>query len=140
MAALMVDLMRANDAPASQYERLGLPADGPVTDEHLLVGVQRAMSVQNIAPLPKPEDFAGGGVALMTPVRALLADPAIGAVLHRHLPILGDTEVLQMIGDAGLLDIAAVARGAVSVDKLHAIANELAALTTEAKTPTSSRQ
>ncbi|WP_328541962.1 sulfatase [Streptomyces sp. NBC_00371] len=42
MASLMVDLMRANDAPPSQYERLGLPAEGPVTDDHLLVRSQRA--------------------------------------------------------------------------------------------------
>ncbi|MFD6354247.1 sulfatase [Nocardia tengchongensis] len=140
LAGLMVELMRENDAPASQFERLGLPVTGPVTEAHLLVAAQRAMSLSNIEPLPKPEDFAGGGAVLLAPVREMLADPVAGAVLHRHLPILGDTEVLQMIGDAGLLDIAAVARGAVPVDKLHAIANELSALPAGIKIPTSTPQ
>ena len=37
MANLLVDLMRANDAPASQFERMGLPVQGPIEDSHLLV-------------------------------------------------------------------------------------------------------
>ncbi|MFI5694150.1 sulfatase [Kribbella sp. NPDC051586] len=45
---LMLELMRANDAPPEQYERLGLPAEGPALTEHLLIGhqweqVQRAL-------------------------------------------------------------------------------------------------
>ncbi|MEV6220478.1 sulfatase [Nocardia fluminea] len=137
MAGLMVDLMRENDAPASQFERLGLPVTGPVTEKHLLVGAQRALAVENAEPLPKPEDFAGGGAALRIPVREMFADPVAGAILRRHLPILGDAEVLQMVGDAALLDIAAAARGAVPVDKLHAIAAEMAALATAVRSPAS---
>ena len=37
MAGLLVDLMRDSEAPPSQFERLGLPAEGPVGREHLLV-------------------------------------------------------------------------------------------------------
>ncbi|NSW53096.1 MAG: sulfatase [Anaerolineae bacterium] len=40
MAQLLVDLMRANDAPIDQYERLGLPVESPVTDHHLLARAQ----------------------------------------------------------------------------------------------------
>jgi arylsulfatase A-like enzyme len=36
MARLLVERMRENDAPATQFERLGLPADGQVTTDHLL--------------------------------------------------------------------------------------------------------
>lgn len=139
MAGLMVELMRENDAPASQFERLGLPVTGPVTETHLLVGAQRALAVENAEPLPKPEDFPGGGAALRIPVREMLADPVSGAILRRHLPILGDAEVLQMVGDAALLDIAAAARGAVPVDKLHAIAAEMAALAPAVRSPASTR-
>ncbi|MGX1560972.1 hypothetical protein [Streptomyces sp. NPDC055506] len=60
MAILLVDLMRASDAPPSQYERLGLPDDGPVTDTHLLVREQRHQAEQAAEPLPRPEDFPAG--------------------------------------------------------------------------------
>jgi arylsulfatase A-like enzyme len=34
---MMVDLMKENDAPAEQFERLGLPRDGAVNNEHLVL-------------------------------------------------------------------------------------------------------
>src|SRR5690606_13014259 len=37
MAELLVAAMRANDAPPEQFERLGLPAEGPIGSEHLLI-------------------------------------------------------------------------------------------------------
>ncbi|RQX14815.1 sulfatase, partial [Micromonospora ureilytica] len=37
MLGLLVELMRANDAPPSQFERLGLPEKGPVGTEHLQI-------------------------------------------------------------------------------------------------------
>ena len=40
MAQLMVNLMRQNDAPRDQYERLGLPLEGEVKQEHLLAREQ----------------------------------------------------------------------------------------------------
>lgn len=40
MIRLMADLMRLNDAPLEQYQRLGLPADGIVREEHLLLAKQ----------------------------------------------------------------------------------------------------
>jgi arylsulfatase A-like enzyme len=35
MIGILVDLMRENDAPPDQFERLGLPLDGEVREEHL---------------------------------------------------------------------------------------------------------
>jgi hypothetical protein len=40
MIDLMVGLMRRNDAPASQFERLGLPYEGPVGPDHARTAVQ----------------------------------------------------------------------------------------------------
>jgi hypothetical protein len=37
MIEMMVDLMKENDAPPEQFERLGLPKDGPVKGEHLVL-------------------------------------------------------------------------------------------------------
>jgi len=41
MATLMVELMRANDAPREQFERVGLPVEGAVGPEHLLLARTR---------------------------------------------------------------------------------------------------
>ena len=48
MAQLLVDLMRQNDAPPEQYQRLGLPAEGKVETKHLLAREQyeEALSVR----------------------------------------------------------------------------------------------
>ena len=35
MIKLLIELMNKNDAPFEQYERLGIPIDGDVTNEHL---------------------------------------------------------------------------------------------------------
>ncbi len=40
MIELMVALLRDNDAPLEQYERLGLPLDGVVQEQHLLLKAQ----------------------------------------------------------------------------------------------------
>lgn len=45
MLDLLLAKMRANDAPEDQYERLGLPKDGDVTDEHL--ALEREIEVED---------------------------------------------------------------------------------------------
>ncbi|TCC22908.1 sulfatase-like hydrolase/transferase [Kribbella speibonae] len=70
LAGLMVDLMRANDAPPEQYERLGLPATGPVLSEHLLVKAQWEQAQRALQPAARRADLE-----LDSPVRTLsLAD------------------------------------------------------------------
>ncbi|SED91608.1 sulfatase [Ruania alba] len=48
LADAMVELMRANHAPRSQFERLGLPFTGPVTGEHLLAQRQQRLVAASI--------------------------------------------------------------------------------------------
>jgi hypothetical protein len=50
MAGLLVALMRSNDAPAEQFTRLGLPAEGPVLPEHLLVKRQWQQAQRALQP------------------------------------------------------------------------------------------
>ncbi|TCC44306.1 sulfatase [Kribbella capetownensis] len=50
LATLMVELMRANDAPEDQYVRLGLPVEGPVTSAHLLVRRQCDQAQRALQP------------------------------------------------------------------------------------------
>ncbi|MEV4430595.1 sulfatase [Streptomyces sp. NPDC049602] len=128
MASLLVGLLRESDAPPSQYERLGLPADGPVTEKHLLVRAQREQAERAVEPLPRLEEFPVGQVSVRTPMRTLMSDPVTSVVLRRHLPGLFDSELLQLLGPMPLIDVAAVAAGAMPRDALMAVAEELAAL------------
>ncbi|MFD0514356.1 hypothetical protein ACFQ0Q_36650 [Streptomyces aureus] len=128
MASLMVDLMRANDAPPSQYERLGLPAEGPVTDDHLLVRSQRAQAALAAEPLPRPEDYPQGRFSLRTPVQALVCDPFGIEILRTHLPGVADSELLQTVGATPLIDLAAMAGAMIPTDALRRVAEELAKL------------
>jgi hypothetical protein len=57
MAALMVELMRRNDAPAEQFVRLGLPAEGPVRPEHLLVKRQWQQAQRALQPAVRRDEL-----------------------------------------------------------------------------------
>ncbi|GFJ87263.1 hypothetical protein [Phytohabitans rumicis] len=63
MIGLLVELMRANDAPPSQYERLGLPYTGPVAAEHLQIRRQWAQVEQCQARIV-PGDYPAARSAL----------------------------------------------------------------------------
>ncbi|MFG2725688.1 sulfatase [Streptomyces canus] len=128
MASLLVELMRANDAPPSQFERLGLPAEGPVAAAHLLARAQHEQAALAAQPLPPLEDFPEGRLSLRTPMRTLIDDPAAGEVLRRHLPGLLDSEILQVLKSARLIDVAGLAGGQVPTTALRAVAEELAAI------------
>ncbi|MET9490771.1 sulfatase [Nocardia sp. NPDC006630] len=136
MAGLLVALMRDTDAPHSQFERLGLPTTGPVTTEHLLVRAQREIAEQSAAPAPRPEDFPSGPLSVQTPIQELLAHRAAGEVLRRHIPAFADSEILQALTGASLLDVASVARGLLTAEKLRAIATDLADITRTAPSST----
>ncbi|MFJ8869516.1 sulfatase-like hydrolase/transferase [Streptomyces sp. NPDC102473] len=128
MAGLMVGLMRANDAPASQYERLGLPAEGPVTTDHLLVRAQRDRAQRAAQPLPRADDYPAGRLSLRTPLKALIADPVAVEVLRRHLPGVVDSELLQLLDATPLIDVAAMAGPLFPPASLRLVAEELSGL------------
>ncbi len=75
MAGLLLDAMRANDAPPSQFVRLGLPEVGPADRTHLLVARQWDQVVASSTPLPGRESFEQAGPSVFSPVADLLADP-----------------------------------------------------------------
>jgi arylsulfatase A-like enzyme len=57
MAGLLVALMRSNDAPAEQFTRLGLPAEGPVLPEHLLVKRQWQQAQRALQPSVRRDEL-----------------------------------------------------------------------------------
>lgn len=128
MTTLMVEAMRASDAPPSQFERMGLPATGAVGHEHLLVRAHRERTLQAATPLPGPGDFPESRLSIRTPIRQLVDESAAAEILRRHLPAMADSEMIQALGRVSLLDLAAVATGLLPAPTLHAIADELAVL------------
>ncbi|MEN2739537.1 sulfatase [Microbacterium sp. X-17] len=126
MIALLLGLLRTNDAPSSVFERLGLPLHGDADARHLAVraDAERARAVAE--PLPALEDMPAQAL-LQTPVHALLADDAIRSVLDRHLPWIGTTEQVASTPWFSILGMARA--GGIGATELIAIADDLAAAT-----------
>jgi arylsulfatase A-like enzyme len=124
MVRLLVRLMRATEAPASQFERLGLPVDGEPGPEHLLVRAQADRAAATAEPLP-PLDELPAAELLTAPLAQLLADAHTREIVGRHAPALVQTELLTVSPVASLHGIAAM--GAVPASALRAIGKDLAA-------------
>ncbi|WP_129843711.1 sulfatase [Streptomyces sp. RFCAC02] len=128
MIRLLVTALRANDAPISQFERLGIPWEpDEVGDEHLLVAAQRARADAASRPTPRVGDFPEGTVNLRTPLAELLRHPLAADAVRRHLPGLLDSELLTLRSGGSLLQLAATTR-AVDHEGLTALAEDLARL------------
>lgn len=141
MITLLHELMHANDAPPEQYERLGIPADesalaeeidtclrageGIRRAEELAAGASRSERVADIIAALQPAADARYR-QLLLPIRRLLADPGAGDVLRRHLPALADAEILTIDANASLVDFVAGLDGAISIDQLRDIIDDLA--------------
>ncbi len=128
MLRLLVQLLHDNDAPASVYERLGLPADGELGQGALRAGAdaQRARAVAE--PLPERTELPALAL-LETPVHELLADAATRAVVEHHLPWLVTTELVSSAPWASLLGMAKT--GAITAQALVDIGEELAGVRSE---------
>ncbi|MFG3148385.1 sulfatase [Streptomyces sp. NPDC048243] len=126
MATLLVEGMRACDAPDEQYTRLGLPPRGPVTAAHLLLRAQRPQVESADAPLPTAEEFGPDTSGVTTPLREIVSTPAGRDVLTRHLPMLAHPGLLAMVGAMSALQLAAMTP-TLGRDKLRALAADLAA-------------
>ena len=106
MADLLVRLMRENDAPPSQYERLGLPATGPVTEDHLLIEKQWAQVEAGQRLAPNVDEFAPNALVATLNVNSLLTNSHTKAVLVNALPALAGGTVPPIFRDKTLLEIA----------------------------------
>jgi len=130
MAGLMVELMRATDAPASQYERMGLPARGPVTPAHLLARRQHDQVIESARPLPSMREFGkGGGLSVLSTFNELFDDAEGAAVLARHLPALTSEHLRPFVGGLSPYRLAAITPS-VSAALLWELERDLALLST----------
>jgi arylsulfatase A-like enzyme len=123
MLRLLARLMRESEAPRSQFERLGIPFEGTIADEHLLVAAQRERAAATAMPLPALAQLPAADF-ITTPVLQLAQTPA-RSVLERHVPYLLQTELVAFMPQITLYDLART--GHVPADQLVTIAEELAA-------------
>jgi len=105
MIGLLLDAMRANEAPPSQYERLGLPVTGPADRSHLLARAQYERYVAALEPIPAADEFPTDRPSVRTPIATLLQQPALRAVLEDALGAVVEPLAAQT-GSSTLLDLA----------------------------------
>lgn len=131
MLAVLVDHMRLNEAPNSQFERLGLPASGPVGPEHLQA--RRLWDqVASSASLPDPaESFAGPAAGVLTPIQDLLNDEATRAVLLERMPFVNAPMFLKRNASLSPWQVA-VMLPSVNATELRDLHDKLAAATVAA--------
>ncbi|WP_433514822.1 sulfatase [Nonomuraea sp. CA-143628] len=105
MIELLRRLMLDNDAPPSQYERLGIPRDGDIEPKHLLVREQRERATAVAAPLPAMENLRAPAL-LRAPLLELLRITGAKDVLAQEAPALVQSELLSAPASMSLLDLA----------------------------------
>ena len=128
MAVTLVELMRQNAAPPEQFERLGLPERGPVTEEHLLVAAQWEQVLSSRSGPVNAAEFADGRINVNQPLRELLAEPAALAVLRMRLGALVDSPLPDEALGMTLVEITNLAFGIIGHEALRGIAEDFAAL------------
>ncbi|MGV9386615.1 sulfatase [Nonomuraea sp. NPDC003707] len=105
MIELLRRLMVGTDAPPSQFERLGIPREGEVTREHLLVREQRERAAAVAVPLPAGAEFQAPAL-LRAPLLELLGVTGARDVLAQEAPALVQSELLAAPAPMSLLDLA----------------------------------
>ena len=127
MIALLVERMKWNDAPQEQFERLGLPLDGQVTDEYLLLAKQHVQVIQSRAkPVVAPPYTGPGADFLERPLKDLIALPGGRETVARHFPHLLDETLMNIAGKSPLPTIAIYMPNVLTPEKLAAFAADLA--------------
>ncbi|GAB3799845.1 sulfatase [Humibacter antri] len=132
MATLLVELMRASEAPAEQYVRLGLPQRGEVTEDHLVLGRGAPPRAAGAEPA---QEVRADSLLNTLPLRVLLADPAAVDVLRSVLGPIADSPLPEEAMDMTLVQIATVTAGMVSAQALAEHDALLSAAGTRRRTP-----
>jgi arylsulfatase A-like enzyme len=130
MATKLVHLLRESDAPEEQYARLGLPAHGPVCDEHLLIDRQWDQVVTGRRPAPRSADFPPDAAVARLTIGELFGRDDLREVVVRQVPSLDSPYVAIMAAQMTLVEVAAM-RPEMTVESLGIVEEELAALVTD---------
>ena len=122
MIRLLVEQMRAAEAPASQFARLGLPEHGEPAPEHLLVREQAQRAAAMAEPLPG-EHLLPAPQLLNTSLSELLTIPGARRALERRIPELLETELVSI--PAGLTILEMAGAGSITAAQLIDVSAEL---------------
>ncbi|GLQ57063.1 sulfatase-like hydrolase/transferase [Devosia nitrariae] len=98
MAQKLVTAMRANHAPSSQFERLGLPEAGPVEDRHLLIERQWPQVESSYRQERRTDTAADYGSEVSRPLREIVGEPAGREAIRTSLGFEPDAAMLGYIG------------------------------------------
>lgn len=128
MAMALVEEMRRCEAPPSQYQRLGLPENGPVAPGHLLCAAQWDRVEQSRRLAPQIESFPESRLSVRTALRDLLEDPRAREIVSRHGSPPLDAPVVRFCADASLFRAARFLFGAMPWERLRLVSDDLAAL------------
>jgi hypothetical protein len=128
MARLMTRLMREADAPPEQFARLGLPTEGEVGAEHLLVEAHWPQLVSARSGPIDGGDFEVSRYSVNTPIAELLAYAPAKRVVRGVLGPIVDGPLPPEALELSLVQVANLAFGLVSRPALDEIAQGLAAL------------
>lgn len=126
LAQALRDRMVASEAPLSQFERLGLPQEGPITDEHLLCRHQWQQVTSSRREPPAPESFPQTTLSVHTPVGELLNDRRSREVLERHCRNIQVGPFEAVANNISLYRASMYMVGLLPWDTLRSIADELA--------------
>ncbi|QAY71638.1 hypothetical protein [Xylanimonas protaetiae] len=124
MATMLVEQMRAADAPPSQFECLGLPAEGQVTAEHLLTEPQRHLVEASMHPFPRLADVTSRFPDLVRPLGELLDDPKARDVVLEYLPWLRNETFAHRSAGTSIYPLAAATLG-ITADMVEALGTAL---------------
>lgn len=128
MASALREVLIENEAPASQFMRLGLPQADLVTVEHLLCRKQHEQVLRSRESPPAIESFPDTRWGASTSVDSLLAHPAAAKVLRRHASSVQVAAFGQVFGGTTLYRAASALFGPAPWRILRQVTDELARL------------
>ncbi|WGD37320.1 sulfatase [Lysinibacter sp. HNR] len=127
MATLLVEAMRFSDAPVEQFQRLGLPAEGEVGDEHLLIEKQWEQVERSREPVLRFEDFSEGSPVVTRTLGELLDNEQTKNSVLKAIPFLDNAFLMRMAAAMTLVEIAAM-KADLPRETLEDLDRELSAL------------
>lgn len=126
MAQKLVEAMRANSAPASQFARLGLPLEGAVNDSHLLIERQWASVERTQVQVRRSDSAADYSAAISLPLAELLREPRAHTAFQQAFGFDLDAMTLAFLGHLNAWQFS-VMNPAVSVEMLQRFDRAMAA-------------
>ncbi|MCO6188523.1 sulfatase [Rhizobium sp. L1K21] len=130
MATLLVELMRENDAPLEQFERLGLPPSGAIGPEHLLVSRQADQAARSRQRAVRRDVFPPDAIIRSEPIGKLMQVDAAQQLLVEAFPLLKNAATRPYVGHKTVVEVAAMQAGTSEVE-LETLEAKLAAVLAE---------